>query len=113
MIRFKTSPLASRLFAQKASTLRQLIVPCVLSTLLVMLGFQAIQGERGYLSLFGLEQDRIKSSAKLETLKQQNEALLHDITLLSADTLDLDFLDERARSVLGYVKSGDTVLILR
>ena len=113
MICFMTSQVTIRSFGRKAPALKSLIVPGVLSALVVMLGFQAIQGERGYLSLFGLEQERLRAAAALETLEQENELLLRDISLLSGDTPNLDFLDERARAVLGFVKSGDTVLVLR
>ncbi|MGC6511530.1 MAG: FtsB family cell division protein [Parvibaculales bacterium] len=113
MIRFLTFMSLPRLFGRTGPKLRNLIIPGVLSAIVAMLGFQAIQGERGYLSLFGLEQERLRTAAELKALQHENDLLMRDISLLSGDKPNLDFLDERARIVLGFVKSNDTVLILR
>ena len=105
--------MSARMFERKNPKLKSLIAPSILFAVVVMLGFQAIQGERGYLSLFGLEQKRIRAESELKTLTQKNELVLRDINLLSGDYPDLDFLDERTRAVLGFVENSDTVLILR
>ncbi|MGC6475385.1 MAG: FtsB family cell division protein [Parvibaculales bacterium] len=113
MIRFITSPLSSRTIGQNPLALRQFVLPIVLALLVVMLFVQTIQGERGFLALFELDRQWQKKQHELTQIKLENQRLLSNIQLLSGDQPDLDFLDERARAVLGYAQKGDQVLILR
>lgn len=72
--------------------------------------FASVQGDHG---LFR----RIQIEAEVETLTAERDALdaqiaeLQNKTLrLSDDYLDLDLLDEQARSVLGMVRADEVVL---
>ncbi len=109
----RTSALTSRRIGQNPVALRQLILPSVLLLCVILLSFHAITGERGYLALFDLSAQTKKEHETLATLKFENEKLLRNIKLLSGDTLDKDFLDERVREVLGFAYQDETVLILR
>ncbi len=84
---------------------------CVLA--LFYLGFHAVSGERGLLALF-------KESHKLETLKTElaevtlkREALDKKVRLLSNQSLDLDLLDEQARTVLGMAGKNEVVIFTK
>jgi len=72
--------------------------------------FAAVQGD------FGLFR-RVEIQAESDTLARDLERLEHDIARmenltrrLSDDYLDLDLLDEQARSVLGLARSDEIVI---
>ncbi|MCA8881891.1 MAG: septum formation initiator family protein [Rhodobacteraceae bacterium] len=72
--------------------------------------FAAVQGELGVLK-------RLQAYAELRDLEAQRIALQAQVDKLENKTrrlsdgyLDLDLLDERARNVLGMVRSDDLVL---
>jgi len=79
-------------------------------TLGLYFAFAAIQGEYGLFS-------RVQIDAQAETLRQDLAALTQDAAWmenkthrLSDEYLDLDLLDEQARSVLGLLR-GDEIVI--
>ena len=72
--------------------------------------FTAVQGEFGVVR-------RVQITAEKQALTRERDKLKSDVagmenlTLrLSDDYLDLDLLDERARSVLGYVRADEIVI---
>jgi cell division protein FtsB len=72
--------------------------------------FAAVQGELGVLK-------RLQTYADLKDLETQRAALQADVDNLDNRTrrlsdgyLDLDLLDERARNVLGMVRSDDLLI---
>jgi cell division protein FtsB len=83
---------------------------CVL--VLFYLGFHTVSGDR---SLFALYKER----RQLESLHQQlsetiekRQHLEKRVMILSSQSLDLDLLDEQARSVLGMAGKGEVVIFL-
>ena len=71
----------------------------------------AIKGDRGifrYLYLKGkvevAQQERARYALKKKDLE-------HKVAMLSEQSLDLDYLEERARIVLGMVRSGEYVVL--
>ena len=72
--------------------------------------FTAVQGPFGLFQLIQIEAEAARLSAQLADLETETarmEVLTHR---LSDAFLDLDLLDERARSVLGYARPQDIVL---
>jgi cell division protein FtsB len=72
--------------------------------------FTAVQGTYGLFQRIQIEAEAERLDAQLSDLRAETarmEVLTHR---LSDDFLDLDLLDERARSVLGYARPQDVVL---
>lgn len=72
--------------------------------------FTAVQGPYGLFQRIQIEAEAARLSAQLADLRAETarmEVLTHR---LSDGYLDLDLLDERARSVLGYARPQDIVL---
>jgi cell division protein FtsB len=86
---------------------------CLTAALMLVGGyftFTAVQGTYGLFQRIQIEAEAARLNAQLETLRAETgrmEVLTHR---LSDDFLDLDLLDERARSVLGYTRPQDIVL---
>jgi cell division protein FtsB len=71
---------------------------------------QALQGERGWRGWRHLQTEKAFLQEELDALKTHNAGLRQQVKLLGNDNLDLDFLDERARLVLGLVGRDETIV---
>ena len=102
-----TSRPSSRTIGVQPTRLRALVPTLGLLAMISVLSYQALQGERG------LAQQRAAKDKQLQSAQQMNAELNARIARLSADSLDLDYLDERARIVLGLVQDDEKVVFNR
>ena len=110
MIRFVTSRPSSRTVGQEPLRLRRLMPSFVLLLAIAGLTMQALQGERGWRRWNDLQHEKAALQEELAALKSENVELQKQVKLLGNDNLDLDFLDERARLVLGLVGRNETIV---
>ncbi len=104
---------SARLRAEgKRPSLLRYAQPLLCTFVLFYLGYHTVSGDR---SLFALYKER----RQLDALNQQladtvarREALEKRVALLSSNSLDLDLLDEQARSVLGMAGKDEVVIFL-
>lgn len=73
--------------------------------------YHLLHGDRGYFALKGLEQKLEAASEKYDSKLAERLAVENRVKLLRPKSLDLDLLDERARVVLGFIKSEEKVVI--
>ena len=72
--------------------------------------FAAVQGDYGLFSRSEIEAEAAELQAKLDALNSEI-AVMENLTHRLSDTyLDLDLLDEQARSVIGLLR-GDEIVI--
>lgn len=74
--------------------------------------YHSVQGERSVPELFALNAAVERAQADLENLKRERSDLESQVVMLRPDTIKPDFLEQRARIVLGYV-SEDEIAIVR
>jgi cell division protein FtsB len=74
-------------------------------------GANAYSGKYGLDARVNLEQQIAALTAELRDAKAERERWERRIALLKSDGLDPDMLDERARSLLGFVDPRDVVLL--
>ena len=111
MIRFMTSRVSSRTVGHAPLRLRQLVPASIMALMMAGLMAQALQGERGLRGWMDLQAEKQERSEDLAALKAQNAELQNHVFRLSDEALDLDFLDERARLVLGLTGKNEQVII--
>ena len=71
----------------------------------------AIKGDRGYLKYLYL-QNKVSEAEKMNAnYDKTREELEQKVNLLSAGSLDLDLLDERARAVLNMIGNNEFIII--
>ncbi len=83
--------------------------------LLFIAGFivhYVVAGDRGLKRIQQLKREYMIVKSDWETSQLKNQILLKNIERLSKKTLDLDYLDERVRIVLGFVKNDEQVILL-
>ena len=73
-------------------------------------GFHMLTGERGLLSSHQRARTLAEKSHELAVVKRQRFELEARARLLSDNSLSADLLEERARSLLGYVGPRDYVI---
>jgi len=84
---------------------------CVL--ILFYLGFHAVSGERGVFALFKETRRYEQITSDLAAIRIKREALDKKIKLMSSSSLDLDMLDEQARTTLGLAGKDEVVLFVK
>lgn len=72
--------------------------------------FAAIRGDLGVIERLTLSAQLEDLTSERETLAAKIEAMKNKTYRLSDSFLDVDLLDEQARSVLGYLRADDLVL---
>lgn len=74
-------------------------------------GVNAYTGKYGLHAQAALDQEMIALTAELARLKQERLALEQRVSLLRAESLDPDMLDERARFQLEFAHPRDLVRV--
>ena len=91
----------------------QIVAPAitiVLITVLAVFGHSALQGEHGLGALRQAEALEVDLTAELAGIAEERRALANLVGRLDERNLDLDLLDERARTILGYVRREELVI---
>jgi cell division protein FtsB len=78
--------------------------------LMTYLTFAAVQGEFGLFRLIQVQGQEEQLTQLLDRLEAERAVIANRTRRLSADHLDLDLLDERARHVLGLVHPDEIVI---
>ncbi len=83
-------------------------------TILVLAGiyftFASVQGDYGLFRRIRIDAEAHALEAERDALALEIAALRNKTHRLSDDFLDLDLLDEQARSVLGFVRADEVVI---
>lgn len=74
-------------------------------------GFYAFYGERGIRKYLYLRHEVEYARNLSVQYNTKKEKLNYEVKLLSPGSLDLDMLDERARSVLNFVSTDEFVIL--
>lgn len=73
-------------------------------------GHRALLGESGQFARWDVEREIRALEAEQAMLRTELEELTNLTKRLSPEYLDLDLLDERARTMLGYVREDEVVI---
>jgi cell division protein FtsB len=91
---------------------RHAIGPFLGLTAVVYFGYHTIQGDRGLMAWWRLNQEIKQAEESLSHLEDARDNLDHRASLLRPDHLDPDMLEERARLMLNLGRD-DEVIVLR
>jgi cell division protein FtsB len=86
------------------------ITSCVAFTIALYFIFYALFGDKGVVKFFILKIDLKKKELIKQALENKMEDKQNMVNGMSADSLDLDLLDEQARKDLGYAKKSEIVI---
>jgi cell division protein FtsB len=82
----------------------------IVISLMAYLTFAAVQGDYGLFRLLQVEAKEAQLREELERLEARRAEIANRTLRLSVEHLDLDLLDERARSVLGLGRADEIMI---
>ena len=91
----------------------QIVTPAIyilLIAILAVFGHSGLQGAHGLTALNRAQALEVDLQAELVTASAERLMRKNLVDRLSLDHLDLDLLDERARSVLGYTSREELII---
>jgi cell division protein FtsB len=88
------------------------VLGVVLGGAIVYLGAHALTGRQGLIAYVDLQAQERTLEARLDTLEGERAALEARAARMRPETLDLDYLDERARITLAAGESDEIVFAL-
>lgn len=71
--------------------------------------FHAFSDDNGFFALAKLSKSVEESQIKLDVLNAERLYYQHKTSMLSDESLDLDLLDEQARTLLGYAHKDEMI----
>lgn len=89
---------------------RQIVVPIFAAVISGYFAFHAVLGDRGIFAYADLTEEVREAQLKLADVQGRREALQSDVRRLQRESLDLNLLEERVRTVLNYVDDDDLLI---
>ena len=71
----------------------------------------ALEGDRGYASLQITQREVVDAESRLALVQAERESIERKVVSLRPTSIDGDLLDEKVRETLGFVQSGDIVVL--
>ncbi|TRO96131.1 septum formation initiator family protein [Glycocaulis profundi] len=93
-------------------TLKRFIPTLALFVVIAYLGYHALHGEQGYPNYLAVQARIADTEVELGRVQAERAHLEDRVTRLSSGNgeLDLDFLEERARSVLNFAHPHEIIV---
>jgi cell division protein FtsB len=91
---------------------RQLALFLGAAAAIAYFGFHAVNGDHGMMARRQYEEQKRELSVELDRLKAEKAALERRVALLTAESLDPDMLDEKARQMLGLASTSEVITLL-
>ncbi|MHC0448725.1 FtsB family cell division protein [Candidatus Lariskella endosymbiont of Hedychridium roseum] len=90
---------------------KPLVISFMLSAMLIYFTYHMFAGNRGLFSYFGYENIIAEKEGILDSLNSEQIALENKVHMLYAESIDIDFLDELARSKLGLIAEDEECML--
>jgi len=94
-------------------TLKAVLLPGAIGAAILYFSYHAIAGEQGLAAWGNLQQQEDALLAEIDTLKADRAALEISLERLRDRTLDLDYVEEIARTRLSYVRPDEVLVAVR
>ncbi len=100
-----------RLFQEIRHRIRHLLAPLFWLLLTFYFGYHAINGERGLRRFFELKQEIRVASQVAEEIALRRLEMEQKVKQLSPQSIDVDILEESARTLLNMGQDDDYVIL--
>ncbi len=92
------------------NAIRRFIPSFILALVISYFGYHALTGEQGLLNWIVVENEIHSVEAELALARAERERLELNKARLANESLDLDYLDERARAILNVAHPRDFIV---
>jgi cell division protein FtsB len=90
----------------------QILGPVFAGAVVSYFAYYTVEGEKGLLALTRMKAEASQEDAALAALKEKREALEAKVMSLRPDSLDIDRLDERTRTLLNDSRPDELIVTL-
>ncbi len=90
----------------------QILAPVSAAALVAYFAYYTVEGERGLLAMTRLQAQSAQAEATYAAVVSERQALELKVRSLRPDSLDLDRLDERTRTLLNDSRSDELIINL-
>jgi len=94
-------------------TAKAFLLPGAIGALILYFSYHALAGDQGLAAWNGLQEDETKLESDLDKLKAERVALEASLKRLRDQSLDLDYVEEIARTRLSYVRPDEVLVAVR
>lgn len=91
---------------------RQITIPVIGACVLGYFAYHTVQGDRGLLAYWRISQEVNRAQTTLNGIHDQRDTLEQRVSLLRANGLDLDMLDQQARMLFNLLDRDDLLIFL-
>ena len=100
-----------RVISELRRRVRHALPPLVWLVLTFYFGWHAVNGERGLRRMFELKQEISVARQVAEEISLRRTEMERKVQMLSSQSIDVDMLEESARSLLNMGQDGDYVIL--
>lgn len=92
---------------------KAILLPGVIGALILYFSYHALAGEQGLARWTRLQGDQEQLEAQIVQLKAERDVLEASLARLRDTTMDLDYVEEIARTKLSYVRPDEVLVAVR
>lgn len=89
------------------------LLPTAIGVAIIYFSYHALAGDQGLRAWTELQQQEAALKTRLEGLEVERIALEASLARLRDDTIDLDYVEELARTKLSYVRADEVLVAVR
>ncbi|HVY90032.1 MAG TPA: septum formation initiator family protein [Hyphomonadaceae bacterium] len=94
-------------------TAKAILLPGVIVALILYFSYWALAGDQGLARWTKLQSDEQKLTQQIADLKAQRDLLKVSLVKLRDGTMDLDYVEEIARTKMSYVRPDELLVAVR
>ena len=94
-------------------TAKAILLPAVIGALILYFSYHALAGDQGLSAWNGLQAEEAELETRLASLEAERVTLERSLERLRDHTLDLDYVEEIARTRLSYVRPDEVLVAIR
>lgn len=89
------------------------LLPAAIGALMIYFCYHALSGDQGLAAWAELQTEEAKLEKQIVALEEQREAIHASLARLRDRTMDLDYVEEIARTKLSYVRPDELLVSAR
>jgi len=94
-------------------SLKAIVLPTVLGAVILYFSYHALAGEQGLAAWTRLQEEERELAARLDEITAERQVLEASLARLRDDTLDVDYIEELARTKLSYARPDEILVATR
>ncbi len=94
-------------------TAKAILLPGAIGALILYFSYHALAGDQGLAAWTELQNDEAALKVQIEKLKGEKAALEASLVRLRDKSMDLDYVEEIARTKLSYVRPDELLVAVR